>query len=148
MGVAFGLLVLVAALYFHSADLRRASLVTFILTGAAAGAAYFTGEEAEEAIKGLAGIAQATILRHDDAAWYAVVAAIFLGVVALGGLLRFRGTAAPPRWFTATALTLAILTSGLMGWTGWVGGQIRHSEFSGAPAPSAATAPPAAPSSR
>jgi uncharacterized membrane protein len=148
MGVAFGLLVLLAALYFHSADLRRASLVIFILIGAAAGAAYFTGEEAEEAVKGLSGFTEATVLRHDDAAWYAVIAAILLGLVALGGLWRFRGTAAPPRWFTATALTLAILTSGLMVWTGWIGGQIRHSELSGAPAPSAATAPPGAPSSR
>jgi uncharacterized membrane protein len=76
------------------------------------------------------------------------MAAIILGVIALGGLVRFRGTATPPRWFTATTLTLAILTSGLMGWTGWLGGQIRHSELSGAPAPSAATAPQAAPSSR
>ena len=148
MGVAFGLLVLLAALYFHSADLRRASLVIFMLTGCAAGAAYFTGEEAEEALLNVAGFTQATILRHDDAAFYAVVAAIVLGVVALGGLWRFRRVAAPPQWFTATALTLAILTSGLMVWTGWIGGQIRHSELSGAPAPSAATAPPPGPSSR
>ena len=148
LGVTFGLLMLVAALILRSADLRRASLAIFILTAAAAGLAYFTGEESEEALQGVAGFTQATILRHDDAAWYSLMMSIVLGVVALAGLWRFRAPAAPPRWFTATALTLAIATSGLMVWTGWIGGQIRHLELSGAPAPSAEGARPAPPSSR
>ena len=131
LGAAFGLVTLVAALYFRSADLRRASLVVFMLTAAAAGLAYFTGEESEEALQCAAGFAQATILRHDDAAWYAMMVAIGLGVLALVGLWRYRGSAATPRWFGPTVLALAIVTSGLMIWTGWIGGQIRHSELAG-----------------
>jgi uncharacterized membrane protein len=51
------------------------------------------------------------------------------GVVALAGLILFRHAEKLPGWIVAATLVLSIATSGLMGWTANLGGQIRHTEI-------------------
>jgi hypothetical protein len=51
------------------------------------------------------------------------------GVVALAGLILFRRAERLPGWIVAATLVLFLATSGLMGWTANLGGQIRHTEI-------------------
>jgi len=129
LGVFFGLLLLLAAKLRKSEELDKASLVVFVLMGAAAGLVYFTGEQAEVAVTQIPEISKTLVLQHDDAAFYAVTSACILGGVALLGLFLFRGTRSAPRWFGVVVLLLALLTTGLVVWTANLGGYIRHPEI-------------------
>ena len=128
-GLLFGLALFLAAKWRKSVELEKAGLVVFVLMGAAAGTAYFTGEQAEVAVTQMPGISKDIVLAHDDAAFYGVTAACILGGVALLGLIFFRGTRTAPRWFGAVVLLLALLSSSVMIWTANLGGHIRHPEI-------------------
>ena len=128
LGTVFGLILLGVALLRRSPELLRASLVAFVLTGIAAAVAYLTGEPAEGRIEDLAGVSEALIGRHEDAAVVSLVGASILGLVSVAGLVRLR-LATLPKWFNAAALAVALFTAGSMAWTANLGGQIRHPEI-------------------
>jgi hypothetical protein len=88
----------------------------------------------------LPGVSEDLIDRHEDAATFALVGVEIVGVVALGGLFLF-SRARVPGWLVAVVLVLSLAESGLLAWTAYVGGQIRHSEIR--PGPPAPGAPPA-----
>ena len=138
LGILFGLLLLVAALWRGSTELTRTSLVVFVLTALAAVLVYLTGEPAEDAVEGVAGVTRGLIGRHEDAALAATIGLATLGLFSLGGLAGFRRLARIPRWFTSSSLLLALVAAGMIGWAANLGGQIRHTEIrAGAPAPTA-----------
>jgi uncharacterized membrane protein len=129
LGTFFGLALLAFGVWKRSDELRKAALGTFVIVALAAVATYLTGDPAEDVIKGLPGVSRAMIGRHDDAAGIALGGAIALGVLALGGLIWFRGGRQIKNWFSFLALAAAILVTGLMAWTANLGGQVRHPEI-------------------
>ncbi len=129
LGTAFGLLLLLFALLRKSDEIKRVSLGVFVFTALSAGAAYLTGEPAEEAVEKLPGVAEALIGQHEDAALIALVVAGVTGGVALLGLILFRRAEKLPVWVVAAALVLALATGGLMARAANLGGQIRHPEI-------------------
>jgi hypothetical protein len=54
---------------------------------------------------------------------------VALGLLALGGLIAFRGNRPVPVWFCLATLTLALLVAGLMARAANLGGQIRHEKI-------------------
>jgi hypothetical protein len=134
LGTFFGLALLAFGAWKRSDELRKVALGTFVIAALAAVVTYLTGEPAEDIVKGLPGVSRPLIGRHEDAAGIALGGAIALGVVALGGLIWFRGGKPIKNWFSTLALVGAILVTGLMAWTANLGGQVRHPEIrSGAP---------------
>jgi hypothetical protein len=106
-----------------------AGVTLLALAAAGAGVALRSGEGAEEVVEDLPGVGEPTIEAHEEAA---DVASIFALAVALGGLATAglawrRGTT--PLVPTAAVVAGAFATSAAMGWTGYLGGQIRHSEI-------------------
>jgi hypothetical protein len=79
LGVLFGTILLAMGLWRRNDTIRRTSLVVLLLTGAAAGAVYLTGEPAEELIENAAGVSEKRIERHEDAAAVATSGAALLG---------------------------------------------------------------------
>jgi len=137
IGTVFGVLVLAAAVFRRNDEWLKVGLALFVVSAAAAVVVYLTGEPAEHAVEGLAGISDAVIERHEEAALVSMVALGVFGVAALATLVSTRATRAP-RWLGPVALALSLLPAALMGWTANLGGQIRHSEIrSAAAAPSA-----------
>jgi hypothetical protein len=139
LGTFFGLVLLALAAWRRSDELRKAALGTFVIAALAAVATYLTGEPAEDVVKGLSGVAGGLIERHEEAAGMALGGDIALGVVALGGLIWFRGSRPIKNWFSALSLAGAILVTGLMAWTANLGGQIRHTEIRSGAAPMTAS---------
>ncbi len=140
VGLGLSFLLLLAAVVMKSDDAKRLALGTFVLVALIALPAYFTGKAAEDAVEKLPGVSEDLIERHEDAATFALVGVEIVGVVTLGGLFLF-SRASVPKWLVAVVLVLSLAESGLLAWTAYVGGQIRHSEIRpGAPAPGA---PPA-----
>jgi hypothetical protein len=139
LGTLFGLALLAFGLGKRGDELQKAAFGTFVIVALAAVATYLTGEPAEDFIKGLPGVSRPLISRHDDAAGIALGGAIALGVLALGGLIWFRGGRPIRSWFSTLALAAAVLVTGLMAWTANLGGQIRHPEIRPNALPATAT---------
>ena len=123
-----GLLLVAVAAWRDSDSLARVALAFFVGGALSALPTYLTGESAEDTVRHLPGVTRDIIEAHSDAA---VISAIFvglLGVFALWALWRFRAELLLPKWVVRVALVASIIGSGLMSWTGLLGGQVRHTE--------------------
>jgi uncharacterized membrane protein len=129
LGVIFGLGLLIQGLRRRSEELKRAALGVFVIVGLLAIPVYLSGESAADAVKSLPGVTGPIVERHDNAAAAAFTGMLALGGMALAGLLRFRGARVAPGWFIPSILAVSLLVSALMGWTAYLGGQIRHTEI-------------------
>jgi hypothetical protein len=128
IGVYFILFVLVVALARRSDAIGKIGLAMLVGVALATVAVYFTGEPAEDAVEGLAGVSETLIHSHEDAAVMAFIATGVAGVAALGLLLWYRRRPLT-RWAVGGSLALTLTAAGLMAWTANLGGQIRHSEI-------------------
>jgi len=127
LGAVFALALLIASLRYGRDVLQRTALVVLVIVGMAAAAAKFSGEPAEDGVRGMPGVTRAAIHEHEDIADKAFIAAAALGVLSIAALLRWR-RAPLPQGAAMTALVATVVVSALMGYTGLLGGQIRHTE--------------------
>ena len=145
LGTIGALLLLVAALVVKSADLRRAAYVAFAVVALCTIPVYFTGEPAEDAIRGFPGVKRAAIHEHEEFGEKSWIASGILGVLALGALVRWR-RAPISQGVASGALVGAAVVSGMMAWTALLGGRVRHTEIRpGATAADATTIEPRRP---
>lgn len=140
LGTLFGVLLLGYGLWAHKLDFVKAGFITFVVTGASALLVFLNGEGAEEIVETIPGISGALIEAHEDVALFAMIAALLLGAAALAGLLIARKKALPPR-FGAAVLVLGLVVTGAVGWTGYLGGQIHHTELRAAQGADATASP-------
>jgi uncharacterized membrane protein len=129
-GSILGGLVLAHGIGTKSYQTIIAAYYVIIVSSIGAVIAYLTGEGAEEAVEDIQGVAKNIIGQHEDFALYALVALIIAGLVSLLGLYL----SIKKSWManTVAVLTLfaAIISFGLVARTGYLGGQIRHTEIS------------------
>lgn len=131
-GSMLGAIVLAHALLVKSESIKIASYDIFIISAIGAGIAYATGEAAEETAERIQGVAKNMIDQHEDFAIYALVALITLGVFSLIGLLLAVRKSGFSKTFALVVFLIALISFGLVAWTGYLGGQIRHTEISDA----------------
>lgn len=131
-GSIFGGFVLAHGLWSKSDPTKIAAYNIFILSAIGAGIAYLTGEAAEETVEGIQGIAENMIEQHEDFAIYALVSLIALGVAAVGGIFLTLKKSALSRTAAMVIFFIALISFGLVARTGYLGGQIRHTELNSA----------------
>ncbi len=129
-GTIFAAVLFAIAFIRKSGLLERVALGFLVAFAVLAIPVYLTGESAEEAVEHLPGVLEATIGRHEAAAMASLVAMEIVGAAALVALVLFWQTSVP-RAIAAGLIGLTVITSGLFGWTGYLGGQIRHTEIAG-----------------
>jgi uncharacterized membrane protein len=127
IGTVIGVLLLAVALLRRSSELAKVTLGLFALLGVAAIAVFLTGEPAEELVEKLPGFSEAITEEHEEVARVATIAMAAFGAAALAALAVFRRHPLP-RWVAAGGLVAALAVGGLMGYTGYLGGQVRHTE--------------------
>ena len=127
-GSILGGLVLVHGIWTKSNHTMVAAYNLFILSAIGAGIAYLTGEGAEEAVENIQGIAEATIEKHEDFALFALISLIMLGIASLLGLLVTYSKSIMTRTVAFVVLFIALVSFALVARTGYLGGQIRHTE--------------------
>lgn len=129
LGTIFGVLLLAYGTGRDSDPVVRAGLWALGLAGLAAVGVYFTGEPAEHLVEELAGTSEAALEEHEAMALWAAIGGGALGALSLGGLLfRYRSLRVDRR-FVAAVLALGAGVAGVLGWTAYQGGQIRHPEL-------------------
>lgn len=123
-----GAIVLAYGLYTKSKETQIASYLLLILASIGAGIGYATGEAAEEAVENIAGVADTIIEQHEDFALIALVAIIICGVAALLGFILAFIRSSFTKTMAIIVLLLSLASFGLVARTGYLGGQIRHTE--------------------
>lgn len=127
-GAILGALVLAYGILTKSTQTQVAAYFVFIISSVGAGIAYITGEAAEETAEKIPGIAEKLIEQHEEFALIALVSLIILGVVSIvAWFINYRKTSL--NGTTAViVLFIAFISFGLVARTGYLGGQIRHTE--------------------
>ncbi len=131
IGTVVAVLLLVGAMLRRSPEVIRATLALLVVMGLVALGAFFTGEPAEKGLETVPGVSEQAISAHESAAEIALTCVELLAVLALAGLVLFRRAPRIPLPCAALVLFLALVTSGVMGWTANLGGKIRHTELGG-----------------
>jgi uncharacterized membrane protein len=129
-GSLLGTLVLIFGLFTNSTQTKIASFLLFIISAIGAGIAYLTGEGAEEAVENIQGISENIIEQHEDFAMFALVSLIILGVSSLLAIIVANKNNILSKSTTMATLVIAIVSFALVARTGYLGGQIRHTEIS------------------
>jgi uncharacterized membrane protein len=127
-GSILGGVVLAYGLYSKSDHTKIASYYLFIISGLGAGIAYLTGEEAEETVENLQGVVRSMIEEHEDAALFALISSIILGVAAIIGLILQSKRSAYANTVAKVTLFLSLFCFSVTARTGYLGGMIRHPE--------------------
>lgn len=128
-GSILGGLVLAYGIWKKSSQTNNAAYFLLIISSFGAVVSYLTGEGAEETVERLPGVSESIIEQHQDFALFALIALIAVGVAAIVGLLLSRRNSAFIKKVAVGTLILSLLSFGLVGWTGYLGGQIRHLEI-------------------
>jgi uncharacterized membrane protein len=128
-GSILGGLVLAQGLWTKSNQTKIAAYNIFIISAIGAGIAYLTGEAAEETVENIQGIAKTTVDDHEDFALFALVSLIILGVTSIVGLFLTLRKSALTVTVAIVTLFISLISFGLVARTGYLGGQIRHTEI-------------------
>jgi uncharacterized membrane protein len=128
-GSILGGLVLLHGIWTKSNQTAIAAYNLFIISAIGAGIAYLTGEAAEETVENIQGVAKTAIDAHEDFAMVSLVSLIVLGVAALIGIVLTLKKSQLTRSVAIVTLLIALVSFGLIARTGYLGGQIRHTEL-------------------
>jgi uncharacterized membrane protein len=104
-----------------------------MISSIGAGIAYLTGEAAEETVEHIQGIVESNIKTHEEFALFAISSMIILGVVSILGVYLTYRKSLYTRTTAFTILTISLVCFGLVARTGYLGGQIRHTEIANNP---------------
>jgi len=128
-GSILGGIVLAQALWTNNNQTKIAAYIVFIISSLGASVAYLTGEGAEESVENLQGGIEANIHQHEEFALFALVSLIVLGVFSILGLFLAVRNSSATRKVAFFILFVSLVSFGLVARTGYLGGQIRHTEL-------------------
>lgn len=129
-GSILGALVLAHGIWTKSDQTKIAAYNVLIISSFGAVVAYLTGEGAEEAVEDIQGVAKSMIEQHEDFAMFALVGLISVGVVSILGLYFTIRKSSLTKTIANLTLIVSIISFVLIARTGYLGGQIRHTEIS------------------
>lgn len=125
-----GGLVLAHGIGTKSDQTKIAGYYVLIVSSVGAVVSYFTGEGAEEAVGDIQGVAKSMIDQHEDFAVFALVGLIVVGVASIIGLYFTIKKSSLASSIAVLTLVVSLISFGLVARTGYLGGQIRHTEIS------------------
>lgn len=128
-GSLLGTLVLGYGMWKKSDTTQLASYYLLVISAIGAAIAYLTGEAAEETVENIQGVTENIIEQHADFASYALVALITVGVISLIGIYLKSAKSTFAKQVATVTLFLGLISFGLVARTGYLGGQIRHTEI-------------------
>jgi hypothetical protein len=147
MGVPIGVALLALGAYARNEAIKRAALLVFVAIGIATIGVFMAGRIGHEAVEHLPGVSEKAVDAHGAMAGVALLCTELLALVSLVVFARYGGPAMlsrtpravvatlVPGWATGLVFVLGLVASGVLGYTGKLGAQIRHTEFApGAPA--------------
>lgn len=128
IGTIIGVGLMAYALIRKENSLQKAVLGLWVIMTLFTFPVMKTGEEAEETVENLPGMSHDLIHEHEEAAEWALWLMIGLGVISLFSLVQQR-RGKNAQSITMIAFVVSLVVSTAMARTGYLGGQIRHTEI-------------------
>ncbi len=129
VGTVIALGLFAASYYVKSDDLRRTSMILFLLLGLLAIPTYISGAAARWAIHNNAGISSDVISAHRDQALLAFTFLGITGCLAWLGLWQERRFSSTPTWNLIAVFVTSLIALRYMSRAGNIGGHINHPEL-------------------
>ncbi|MBK8561888.1 MAG: hypothetical protein IPN76_00650 [Saprospiraceae bacterium] len=129
IGSLLGVGVMAYGYLTSSEQVKKTALWTWAFMAAIAIPVFLTGEPAEESVEGIASVSESLIEEHEEAATIAIWLMEALGMLSLVTLIAGWGKERLSKPLVLVATVLSLATFGAMARTGYLGGQIRHSEI-------------------
>lgn len=128
-GTLIGALVLINGLYTKNNQTQMAAYYIFILSAIGVLISNYTGEFAEETAEKIQGVVKSNIHEHEEAAEFAVIFVNILGFLSIIGALIAKKKFKWNKNYGIMILILSLFCLSVLFRTGYLGGQIRHTEF-------------------
>ena len=128
-GSILGAFVLGYGLWTSSNTTKMAAYYLLAISSISAGISYLTGEGAEEAVEDIPGVVENIIKKHEAFAMFALISLIILGAASLLALYLTYKNSTWSKLISIVTLLISIISFGLVARTGYLGGQIRHTEI-------------------
>jgi formate hydrogenlyase subunit 3/multisubunit Na+/H+ antiporter MnhD subunit len=122
-----GFAVLILALINNRRGVWLYAVATLTLAGLSAYPAFFTGDQASHALRGVWYIVRSAVHAHDESAGYALTTLLITGVVSAYAwwyMLRRDRDGLPPKWLRTTLVIVAAITLAVVTRTAYLGGKI------------------------
>lgn len=132
VGAMFGLALLIASYVIKSDDLRRASLVTFVILALIVIPTFVTGAATRWEIGNDPGMSLDLIAAHQDLALWSLIFLGFTGVLSWFALWQYRRSSGPKEWNIHTILVLGLISMFVLANTGSIGGTISRPDMQSA----------------
>ncbi|MCB0518539.1 MAG: hypothetical protein H6577_10180 [Lewinellaceae bacterium] len=129
IGTLLGVGVMLYGYLTASEQVKKAALWTWAAMAVVAIPVFLTGEPAEESVESLAGVSEGLIEAHEDAATVALWLMEALGLLSLVTLVFYKTNPTLSKSLVLVSTVLGLVVFGAMARTGYLGGQIRHSEI-------------------
>jgi uncharacterized membrane protein len=108
-------------------QMKKFSLVVLVLIGLVTLPVYFTGEPAEHMLDGVPSVTEDVIEPHEEMGEKALIISLIASALAVSALVIVKDEKRNQQLVVATLL-VAIFGSMALGYTGYTGGKIRHTE--------------------
>lgn len=123
-----GIFVLIWGMYKKEISIRNIAFVLFIFGALSSYVAMETGESAEEIVEEVAGVSHDAIHDHEEAAELSLWSAVVMGLFSIGALVAHKYKFRFETGLNVAILVFALITLGLLAYTAYEGGEIRHPE--------------------
>lgn len=127
IGTLIGGSILLFGVIFNRKTVQVVGAIIIVLVALIAIPVYLTGESAEERVENLPGVSENYMEAHEEAAEMAIILITAAGLASLVALFTYQRASA--RAFFSVATVLTLVAFGAMARTGYLGGQIRHTEI-------------------
>jgi uncharacterized membrane protein len=128
-GIFLGSLVLVFGLIRKDSQVKIVSYAIIVISIVGGIIAFETGEEAEHAVEGIAGLSDSAIEKHEESAELAVWLIYSLGLLSLLAMYFEVNAKALARQLSYIILVISVVTFYFVANTASLGGKIRHNEI-------------------
>jgi YVTN family beta-propeller protein len=129
LGVAFVSVYLLIAIIFKNTFMQKVSLWILLCVALLTIAVYLSGLGAETPVKSLPNVSKAYLQLHEKVARISSMTIWAIGGITLLGLVLLRGREQLFKYLVRGILVMTLLSTGLFILTGYLGGQITHSEI-------------------
>ncbi len=115
--------------YRSNKSILKLGLLGFLIAGLTVIPVFLTGETAHERVEDIQTVSERYMEEHEDAAEVSLWLTVLLGAFGLGGLIIERYRPGFFHVYIAALLMVSLVTAGFLTYTGYLGGNIRHTEL-------------------
>lgn len=127
IGTLFAGIVLLIGLLSNTVQTRMAAFILMLISSISGYITFKTGHEAEETVEHIKGISEYVIEQHEEFAEKALWFIILLFVASIVGLYAGKKNIVSEKKISWIILLISFISFAVFAWTGYLGGQIMHS---------------------